>query len=49
MAAGFDLYFKRLSQEGANGLRERLNKIALLYGLKATRGPTAGKGNLADS
>lgn len=36
------------SQEGANALRSRLNKIAREMGYYASRGPTAGDGNLAE-
>jgi len=47
MGATIGLYFS-MSQEGANTLRARLNEIAAGFGYTATRGPTTGRGNLAE-
>jgi len=46
--ATIGLYIARADQEEANALRSRLNSIAGELGYKATRGATAGEGNLAD-
>jgi hypothetical protein len=46
--ATIGLYISRASQEEANALRSRLNGVAGELGYKATRGPTAGEGNLSD-
>ncbi len=48
MSSTFGLYFKGLSQEYANAMRQRLNTIAASYGYCADRGPTTGKGNAAE-
>jgi hypothetical protein len=46
-AIGF--YFPSyLSKEDVNALRERLNEISAAFGYTASRGPTAGQGNLAE-
>ena len=46
-AIGF--YFpSRFSREDVNALRSRLNGIAESFGYTAERGPTAGRGNLAE-
>lgn len=42
------LYFRALDQESTNALRARLNEHAAIHGYIATRGPTAGQGNLAE-
>lgn len=42
------LYFRGLDREETNALRARLNKHAAFHGYTATRGPTAGQGNLAE-
>ena len=44
--ATIGLYF-RFPQTEANRLRARLNEMALSLGYAATRGPTAGQGNLS--
>ena len=41
------LYFAGLTQVELNALRARLNRYAKIHGYIASRGPTAGKGNLA--
>lgn len=41
------LYFP-LDQESTNALRQRLNDLAAGLGYTATRGPTAGEGNLSE-
>lgn len=46
MASTIGLYFS-ISQDEANALRDRLNKLAYRLGFMARRGPTAGEGNLA--
>jgi len=42
------LYFRGLDREQTNALRTRLNQIAFDFGYYAERGPTAGRGNLAE-
>lgn len=43
------LYFPSyMTNEDVNALRERLNEIAAAFGYTASRGPTAGRGNLAE-
>jgi hypothetical protein len=46
--ASFGLYFRGVSQEEANAIRQRANKIAASYGYSAERGPTTGEGNAAE-
>lgn len=46
-ASTIGLYFN-FDQESANALRGRLNEIAARYGYTATRGATAGQGNLSE-
>lgn len=46
-ASTIGLYFN-FDQESANALRSRLNGIAARYGYIATRGATAGQGNLSE-
>lgn len=46
-AIGF--YFpSHMTKEDVNALRERLNEVAASFGYTASRGPTAGQGNLAE-
>ena len=40
-------YLRGLTQPQANALRARLTDLAASHGYLATRGPTAGRGNLA--
>lgn len=43
------LYFPSIfSKEDVNAIRSRLNEIAADHGYTATRGPTAGEGNLTE-
>jgi hypothetical protein len=43
------LYFPScMTNEDVNALRERLNETAAAFGYTASRGPTAGRGNLAE-
>ena len=42
------IYFAGLDQAETNALRSRLNEHAKSHGYTATRGPTAGGGNLAE-
>lgn len=37
-----------MSNDDVNALRERLNEVAASFGYTASRGPTAGQGNLAE-
>jgi len=40
--------YVRTPQPATNALRARLNALAAAHGYTATRGPTAGQGNLAE-
>ncbi len=48
MSATFGLYFKGMSQEEVNAMRQRLNTIAASHGYTSERGPTTGEGNAAE-